>query len=87
MRMHFLVAAVLCWLGVMASGSAAQQPSSSGQQAAASVSEAAAADRRSRAITVYGLGQYLAAQVGADTARLKLKHQGPIFTSGTIVQR
>jgi WD40 repeat protein len=38
MRTQFLVAAVLCWLGVMAPGSAAQQPSSSDQQATASVS-------------------------------------------------
>src|SRR5205807_7754580 len=41
MRMHFLVAVVLCGLSVMASGSAAQAPSSSGQQAAASATGAA----------------------------------------------
>src|SRR5215468_9173049 len=41
MRMHFLVAAVLCWLGVMAPGTAAQQPSSSGPEAAVSASRAA----------------------------------------------
>src|SRR5215468_10260277 len=82
MRMHFLVAAVLCWLGVMASGTAAQGPLSSGQQASASraadlgaqlvtVTPAMPHDRR-QGVSFGALVEHVAAGGAADQAGVKI---------------